>query len=234
MPRPKLLDLFCKAGGCSVGYYRAGFDVVGVDIEPQPHYPFTFIQADALTYPLSGFDVVHASPPCQSYSITKVMTAWQGKKPRKPYQDLLPPVRERLQAWGGVWVIENVPGAPVQHGIVLCGSMFGLQTMRHRHFEASHYLYEPGPCRHDKGSYNVQGGRVRGYGVYASSTTYRCKDGSIRAREGSYQKAVGQKALGIDWMTIEEMSEAIPPAYTEYVGMQLMNILEGATYATPT
>ena len=129
--RPRLLDLFCKAGGGAMGYVRAGFEVIGVDIKPQPHYPFEFHQGDAMTYPLEGFDAYHASPPCQRYSRTKSL------HPGCKYPDLLAQTRNLLIATGKPWVIENVVGAPFQHWIMLCGMMFGLRTYRHRRFETS-------------------------------------------------------------------------------------------------
>src|SRR5262252_358856 len=141
MTRPRLLDLFCGAGGAAMGYWRAGFDVTGVDVVPQPSYPFTFVQADALAYPLDGFDAVHASPPCQAYSVAT------GNARRGDHVDLYEPVRRRLEASGLPWVIENVIGAPYRQGVVLCGSMFGLRVRRHRNFEASFLMLAPA-CDH--------------------------------------------------------------------------------------
>ena len=130
---PRLLDLFSGAGGAAVGYHRAGFDVVGVDINPQPRYPFEHHQGDAMTWPLEGFDVVHASPPCQAY-VTLAGDGWP---------DLIGPVLERLTAWGGPWVIENVPTAPI-HGLTICGQSFGLGVRRHRVFASNVFLMGPG------------------------------------------------------------------------------------------
>src|SRR5574337_20985 len=127
--KPRLLDLFCCAGGCAMGYHRAGFDVVGVDINPQQRYPFEFHQADAMTFDLSGFDAIHASPPCQAYTVLG------GREDLSHYPDLVDAVRERLQASGKPWIIENVPGAPLRDPITLCGAMFGLRRYRHRLFE---------------------------------------------------------------------------------------------------
>jgi DNA (cytosine-5)-methyltransferase 1 len=121
--RPRLLDLYCGAGGAAIGYWRAGFDVTGVDI-PQPRYPFRFVQADALTFPLDGYDVVHASPPCQDSLSLRVL--------RRRLPRLIPPTRARLRAWGGLYVIENVGRAPLTNCVTLCGSSFGLGVRRHR------------------------------------------------------------------------------------------------------
>lgn len=132
--KPRLLDLFCGAGGAGMGYHQAGFDVVGVDINPQPDYPFEFHQADAMEFPLDGFDAIHASPPCQVFTALKTMHN-AGE-----HFDLLTPMRARLKEWGGPYVIENVPGAPMQDHVTLCGSSFGLgvkkydrELRRHRH-----------------------------------------------------------------------------------------------------
>src|SRR6266568_4871623 len=196
----KLLDLFCGAGGCAVGYAAAGFDVVGVDIVPQPRYPFPFVLADALTYPLDGFDVVHASPPCQRYSVTAAL--WQ-----RGYPDLVPQVYERLWASGKPFVIENVPGAPLPYALQLCGSMFDLSVLRHRLFASNVLLFAPGPCAHL--------GTVKD-GQYV---TVFGKGGN------GYTRARGSQAMGIEWMTVREHSQAIPPVYTWWVGCQLLEVL---------
>lgn len=211
--KPRLLDLFCKAGGCSMGYHRAGFEVVGVDIAPQKNYPFEFVQADALTLDpewLASFDAIHASPPCQHYS------AFASMHPDKTYPDLIDPVRELLARSGRPWVMENVETSPLvrgsdifgSHGVMLCGSSFGLgarglQLRRHRVFEANFPVDGP-PCRH-------QGNSI---GVYGHG-------GHTKKHRMAYA-AEAREALGIDWMNRDEMSEAIPPAYTEYIGRQLL------------
>ena len=231
MSRPRLLDLFCGAGGAGMGYYRAGFDVIGVDIEPQPHYPFEFVQADALEYLAvygCGFDVIHASPPCQEYSVTRylrdaVATAKGYDVRRRPM--LLDQTREALISTGKTWVIENVVGSPMPAAIELCGTAFGLPLLRHRWFEASFLLFAAGHCNHPKGFYGVVGGKVRGYGDYSSGRTYRSATGEIRKREGYPGKKAGVIAMGIDWMTVAEMCEAIPPIYTEFVGRQVLSAL---------
>lgn len=150
MNRPRLLDLFCGGGGCSVGYHRAGFDVVGVDNRPMPRYPYEFVQADALdvladTEFLAGFDVIHASPPCQAYSNSTIGLRATGRE----YPDLVATTRGLLQANGHPWVIENVPGAPIRPNYKLCGCQFGLDLRRERWFETSWHGYQllP-PCNH--------------------------------------------------------------------------------------
>lgn len=144
--RPRLLDLFCGAGGAAMGYARAGFEVVGVDIRPQKNYPFEFHQADALTFPLGGFDAIHASPPCQRWAN---VTRWRGHKDDHP--DLLSPILQRLVESGLPWVVENVPEAPMRRDLLLCGSMFGLNIKRHRQFQTSWptFFLLP-PCHHDR------------------------------------------------------------------------------------
>jgi DNA (cytosine-5)-methyltransferase 1 len=189
----KLLDLFCGAGGAAAGYYKAGFEITGVDINPQPHYPFKFIQADAMTFNLNGYDVIHASPPCQSYSVITHM------KRVKSRPKLIEPLRELLLKNGKHFVIENVEGAPLRNPLLLCGSSFGLKMIRHRLFEIypkTPFCLFP-PCNH-KGMYDPWH-----YGINQLENI--------------------SKALGIDWfMTRPEVREAIPPAYTEWIGKQLM------------
>lgn len=204
---PRLLDLFCGAGGAAMGYHRVGFEVVGVDSKPQPHYPFRFIQADALTFPLDGFDVIHASPPCQAFSITANLARAQGKQASTV--DLLTPLRPRLDATGRPYVIENVKGAPLHDPMVLCGSMFGLRVRRHRLFESRVLLQPPGPCRH-----NEQG---RPVGVYHALNDHIPQGGTT-----AQTLEEGQAAMGIDWMPWASLKEAIPPAYTEWIGNQLL------------
>jgi DNA (cytosine-5)-methyltransferase 1 len=216
--KPRLLDLFCKAGGAAAGYARAGFDVVGVDIKPQPRYPFEFIQADALTFPLVGFDAFHASPPCQRHSQATAAGAW------KNHPDLIPATRDRLAATGLPYVIENVPRAPLVNPLVLCGTMFGLTATdddgtelhlkRHRLFESNVPLYARRWCDHPKG--------VQWAGSYGGAR--RDKVEARTVRHGGYVPSarVQGELLGIDWMRERELYEAIPPAYTEWVGRQLL------------
>lgn len=206
---PRLLDLFCGAGGASMGYYRAGFEVVGVDKEPMPNYPFEFHRGDALSYPLDGFDAIAASPPCQAYS---TLNRFNGVE----YPDLYEPTRERLEAAGVPWVIENVIGAPYRSGVVLCGSMFGLRVRRHRNFETSFLVFPPA-CDHA-----AQG---RPTGVYGHGQFY-WENGEKQWR--NVPRAEAEEAMGIDWMSRAELSEAIPPAFTEFIGLALLNVLEVA------
>jgi DNA (cytosine-5)-methyltransferase 1 len=209
---PKLLDLFCGAGGAAMGYHLAGFDVYGVDIKEQPRYPFKFCQADAMTFPLEGFDAIHASPPCQAFTAARVV--WNGRLPDDRHIDLLTPIRERLQAQKAPWVIENVPGAPMQRNVVLCGTQFGLDVRRHRWFEASVPLFGllP-PCWHHSGTISVFG-----HSGEAS------RKGNVQRRHVPLEEQ--KQAMGIDWMSRDELSQAIPPAYTEWIGGQLMSHLK--------
>ncbi len=241
-----MLDLFCKAGGAGSGYAAAGFEVVGVDIEPQKHYPFTFVQADALTYPLDGFDAVHASPPCQAFTAMKTMYN------AKPHLDLLTPMRDRLDATNLPWVIENVPGAPMSghQVIVLCGTMFGLGTgpaelRRHRLFELRGFNTLTPKCQHytrhlvigvygghgrDRRRTVVGDGNGRDYRKHPATVTVvggAGGAGGASVRDGTQQFSTDQRreAMGIDWMNGDELSQAIPPAYTTFIGQALLAAL---------
>ena len=216
--KPRLLDLFCGAGGASVGYARAGFEVEGVDIKPQPHYPFKFYQADALGFPLEGYDAYHASPPCQAWSIAGVVHRNNGKV----YPELIETTRFRLLLSGKPYVIENVPpaGKLLIEPITLCGVMFGLGVFRHRCFESSFALPGTAHIKHggkigDGKYFSVAGGagRWKSWG-----TVYR------NVSKGTISQ--WQNAMGIDWMLRAEIKEAIPPAYTEYIGKYLLKFLE--------
>ena len=218
MARPKLLDLFCGAGGASAGYDAAGFDVTGVDIKPQVRYPFRFIEADALTFPLEGYEVVHASPPCQAYSQARHMRGYE-------HPDLIPPTRKRLQAWGGPWIMENVPGSPLETFITLCGLALGLNVKRHRWFESNVAFLVPGcPRKHPGDWVSVFGHAVFGRGRAAGKT----KGGHNSISRPHLGLQLGQESMGIGWMTMRELSEAIPPAYTEFLGGQLIGSLRSA------
>ena len=191
--KPRLLDLFCGAGGAGMGYHRAGFDVVGVDINPQPNYPFKFHQADALDFLDIGwpdwFDAIHASPPCQGYAN---VTQWRGSQ--DTHERLIAPVRDLLNQTGLPWVIENVRTTELKPCVVLCGSMFGLPIRRHRGFETSW-----------------------GCSPMVLACHHRTTD---LAFEHKQERAYAD-AMGCDWMTSHEAREAIPPAYTEHVGLFL-------------
>lgn len=224
--KPRLLDLFCGAGGAAMGYHRAGFEVVGVDIAPQPNYPFEFVQDDALTllstftpsvsgwWDVPPFDAIHTSPPCQAY-IRSGMVAKDGRHP-----NLLAETRRDLEATGLPWVIENVPGAPMRPDAVLCGSMFGLRIRRHRWFEFS--WAEPlltFACDHSKPITGVYGHPHGKGGAWRNGR---------RPMLPSDRETWGRE-MGISWMHSLELAAAIPPAYTELIGHQLMQHLTHAT-----
>lgn len=217
--RPKLLDLFCGAGGCSVGYYRAGFDVVGVDINPQPRYPFTFIQGDALEYCREHgheFDVIHASPPCQAYSVANNIHG------RTDHPDLIDETRAALIAAGKPYVIENVPGSPLVNPAQICGLSLGLNVKRHRLFE-SNLMILGTPCGKHTGDWLLVFGHTvleRGHVVGVA------KGGGPVIRRKHTTTERGRDAMGIPWMTRDELSQAIPPAYTEFIGRQLFQALD--------
>ncbi len=203
-----------------MGYWEAGFEVVGVDINPQPRYPFELVRSDVRSLPddfLGGFDVIHASPPCQRYSVATAALRASGRE----YPDLVAPVRERLQQWGGSYVIENVPGAPLENPVQLCGSAFGLRVRRHRLFESNVFLSGPPACDH-----GWQRPRYR----RMATTKKRAETAGLSGVVGVYKhtdyKGEGRLreiAMGIDWMTQDELAEAIPPAYTRWIGRKLMD-----------
>ncbi len=220
--RPRLLDLFCGAGGAAVGYHRAGFDVVGVDINPQPHYPFEFHQGDAIEYlsetMAEGFDLIHASPPCQHYSIMRNLSWLRGRA----YWDSVPPTKAAIAATELPYVIENVVGAPLD-GITLCGQMFGMDwpdgrpIYRHRLFESSAFMLAPAHPKHYR---TIQVGH---------QLRSRARVGAGIAPEmrlvTSGRTRIDGSVIGIDWMTALEVSQAIPPAYTTWIGAQLLAAL---------
>lgn len=200
----RALDLFCCAGGASAGLVSAGFEVVGVDREPQPEYPYKFVQADAHTFPLDGFDFVWASPPCQGF------TAYRRRHGHvRPCENQIPQTRERLRASGIPHIIENVEGAPLENPITLCGSMFGLDVRRHRCFESSFPLPQP-ECDHSVWTPRFPG------------ATNRRKNSRKTVEVGVYRIPldVQRRAMGIGWMSLGKLSQAIPPAYAEWLGLQ--------------
>lgn len=227
--KPRLLDLFCKAGGCTRGYQDAGFEVIGVDIEPQPRYIGDgFYQADALEvlrvliaggsftdnlgrdWYLSDFAVIHASPPCQAYSVTASMHD-------NEYPELVEPVREMLIKAGRPYVIENVPGAPLLDPIVLWGPMFNLKCFRKRLFETNPWMLAHPPVPKPKGSTTLSS---RGYSRFSDGATH------ITCVGNNFDPIDGGNAMGIDWMIRDELAEAIPPIYTRWIGERLLEILK--------
>lgn len=216
----RILDLFCCAGGAGVGYAQVGFEVVGVDINPQPNYPFPFIQADALSLDpafLASFDAIHASPPCQAYSDLAKRNGNADEWPR-----LIEPTRKMLSGSGLPYVIENVDGAPLRNPTVLCGTMFpGLRVLRHRLFESNFLIIAPTHGRHPK--VHTFDKRKSHFG-----TTDDMRDFVQVTGGGNCTIAAARDAMGIDWMTKNELNEAIPPAYTKFIGTQLMRHLSGA------
>ena len=232
MSRPLLLDLFCGAGGAAMGYRRAGFDVIGVDIDPQPNYPFPFVQADALGLIsrdrtwitpigrgyarwLGMFDAIHASPPCQHYSD---LAKRNGNADDWP--DLVDPVRSMLEGAGVPYVIENVEGAPLLDPTMLCGTMFPeLRVLRHRLFETSFPLTAPSHKTPHPLVFTYDR-RKRHFGQLDQDTSFVQVTGG-----GNCTVANKRDAMGIDWMTGHEINESIPPAYTEHIGRQLLEYI---------
>lgn len=203
--KPRLLDLFCGAGGSAVGYHRAGFEVLGVDLKPQPRYPFAFVQADAMTFPLDGFDAIHASPPCKLFTKMSALHA-PGR-----HLDLLTPTRERLIRSGLPWVIENVPGAPLRPDWVLCGCLFLLPGLRRQRWFETNWsgVQMQSPCNHS----DVE-----------EAVTVMGHPGGRSTRDGTHRPKLAdwKRSMGIDWMTADELSQAIPPAYAHAIGEQLL------------
>ena len=208
-----MLDLFSGAGGAGVGYSRAGFEVVGVDIDPQPNYPFEFHQADAVAYVAEHgheFDAIHASPPCQGYT---ALAAVHGNE----WPKLVETMRDLLDATGRPYVIENVQGSPVRRDLILCGEMFGLGVIRHRYFEL-------GKWSMSKPEHVPHRGRVAGWrhGKWFDGPYFAVYGNG----GGKGSMAQWQEAMGIDWTNVRrELAEAIPPAYTEHIGAQLLEAL---------
>ena len=226
--RPRMLDLFCCEGGAGAGYARAGFDVVGVDLDPRfaKRYPFEFHAGDAIEYVKEHgheFDAIHASPPCQAYSITKHTHS-------NTHPMLIDPTRDALLATGRPYVIENVIGAPLRAPLMLCGSEFNLGTIdtdglplrleRHRLFESNVFLYGNGGCQHDR--------RIQVAGAYGGGSSDRRHAKEVRRGGYTPAKEVRAALLGIDWMTLHGLSQSVPPAFTEHIGRQLLDALEVA------
>lgn len=208
--KKKLLDLYCCGGGAGYGYEMAGFEVTGVDIQKQPKHRGLFIQSDAITYLLENYekyDVIHASPPCQEYSMSSKQFRLKGKK----YSDLIHVTREALLTTGKPYIIENVPGSPLINPITLCGSMFGMETYRHRLFESNLPIYSP---------------------IHPEHTHKNAKMGRA-AKPGEFIQYVGhfsgvkkvQEMTGLFWLGQYELAQSIPPQYTEYLGKQILEYL---------
>jgi len=210
MRKRRLLDLYCGAGGASMGYHREGFEVTGVDISPQKNYPFKFNQGDALEFLHEYghyFDAIHASPPCQRHSAMSNCRPGLAEK----YPDLIDATRQALLEFNRPWVIENVPGSPLKDPITLCGQMFGLELYRHRLFESNIYLNVPGHPEHIK----------------PASKAGHWKPGTVMSISGHIAPiAKAREVMGIDWCNREELAEAIPPAYTKYIGAQFNQWLD--------
>lgn len=211
---PRLLDLFCCQGGAAAGYAAAGFEVVGVDIDPQPRYPFEFHQGDALKWALEHheeFDVFHASPPCQAHSNAQKI---QGND----HEDFIAATRALFELIGKPWVIENVPGAPLRDPIVLCGSMFGLATYRHRLFESNVPMVAPEHLPHVARTTKM--GRAP-------------QPGEFMHIVGNFTNVDrGREVMGMPWANRDGLREAIPPAYSEYIGRQLLDALVPASHSS--
>lgn len=235
--KPLCLDLFSGAGGCARGYQMAGFYVVGVDIKPQKRYVGDdFLVGDALevlrrlidggsivgnrVYRLENFSLIHASPPCQGYSVTIHIHKNSSKK--KSHPKLIEPTRELLQTTGKPYVIENVPGAPLNGNLLLCGTMFGLRVIRHRIFETyPQDIYAPSTCNH-WGHTMGNNAKVKNRGVVQSFELAPF----LTISGHDYKLSDGQVAMSIDWMTRDELNESIPPAYTHYIGRQMLELIK--------
>lgn len=217
--KPRLLDLFCCAGGAGKGYTDAGFDVTGVDVEAQPNYPFCFIRTDALSLDskfLKDFDAIHASPPCQAYSDLA-----KRNKNAHEWPQLVEPVRAMVQASGLPYVIENVEGAPLKNPVMLCGTMFkGLRVLRHRLFESNFPILTPKHGKHPK--VHTFDKRKSHYGKTNDMTDFVQVTGG-----GNCTIAAARDAMKISWMNKGELNEAIPPAYTRLIGKQLLAYIVG-------
>jgi len=203
------VDLFCCAGGASRGLELAGFTVRGVDREAQPEYPYPFTQGDALDEALDGADLVWASPPCQHFTAYK-------RRPNHvaPAENLISAVREKLVAWGGAWIIENVPGAPLHDPVRLCGSMFGLDVQRHRMFETSFPVEQPA-CDHKRWAPR-----------FPPATNRTNLRKTVEVGVWRIPLETQRRAMGIDWMSLEKLSQAIPPAYAEWLGRRARQHIE--------
>lgn len=220
--KPRLLDICCKAGGASAGYATAGFDVTGLDRDPQPHYPYPFIRADLRdldpAWIAANFDAAAASPPCWAHSDLKHRTGLE-------YEDFIPETRALLRATGLPYVIENVEGAPLLDPLVLCGTQFPrLRVIRHRLFESNIPLLAPGrPCCAPRPLCYTRDKRKAHYGLLDEWSAFVSVNGG-----GNCSVAAARDAMGIGWMTKDELNQAVPPAFTRFIGGQLLDHLAAA------
>lgn len=214
--RPRAIDLYSGAGGAGMGLHQAGYDVIGIDHCRQPHYPFPFIQGDALNPPidLTIFDLIWASPPCQKYT----MAARNNRRDGVVYPDLVGATRTMLIGSGKPWIMENVPGAPLRPDVILCGSQFGLPIVRHRLFELSFPFVLVPPCNHDRDIITVCG-----HGTPSWTRKARIK----RGQHPNVSVNMKRDAMGISWMNREELSQSIPPAYAEFLGRAALDHFRG-------
>lgn len=207
----RIADLCCGAGGAAMGLHQAFPDaeIVGVDIRPEPRYPFAFVQGDALEFDLSGFDFAWTSPPCQEHTSLRSVARRIGPAPAH-HKDILGPMRQKLEAWGGPWIMENVVGAPLRFSAELCGLTFGLRVYRHRRFESPFMLFAPPHQQHRllSLSHRAPTGKSRKEAYMAGEAF-----ASVTGHAGSY----AGPGMGIDWMTGDELSESIPPAFSRYL-----------------
>lgn len=210
--RLRCADLFCGAGGAAVGLHRAGFDVEGWDIKPQKNFPYVFHLGDALDADLSGFDFVWASPPCQEHTALRARVG-------KHYECFIERTRAKLEAWGGPYILENVVGAPLRVDVMLCAVMFGLRAYRHRIFESNVPL-KPHPLPHPKHPVAVNRRK--------KNRREHWDAGGFVTVVGDIGRYVGPEAMGIDWMTGNELSQAIPPAYSEFLTRPIVARLKAA------
>lgn len=225
----RILDLFCKAGGAGRGYANAGFDVIGVDVEPQPRYPYEFMQASAFDILadlpfVRTFDAIHASPVCKVHTSLKAFSAAH-------HEDQIPQTRAMLKDTGLPYIIENVVGAPLNDAVTLCGSMFGLGVRRHRLFEFGHWKTEQPACRHAEQDTASPRYPVKRYHSGQPKIVMSPVIGVFGRGQGLGPGEVDlwRRAMGIDWMTRDELAQAIPPAYTAWLGERLAAHLRGET-----
>jgi len=236
MRKIRVLDLFCGAGGAAMGYNLAGAEVVGVDIKYQKNFPFEFHQADALSYRLDGFDLLHASPPCQAHSCISHVSGRQ-----EHHVDRIDETRSLLEASGKPWIMENVVGAPLRNPFMLCGTMFGLQTTtgaelrRHRLFESNWFIGLQPHCQHGYTVVGVYGGHAHDRKRKAKVITVTGstpQQNVIKNRSRlTFPVTEAKIAMGIDWMTMNELSQAIPPAYSQFLCERFLKTLPPSSSA---